>query len=482
MQTTETAPEIRIVNVGPIQRLEIPIPRDGGVVVLRGHNGAGKSTALAAVSALGGTASAKDSLTARYGAKEGTIEAPGIRMRIGQRTTAQGDLAVQQIEASAPARLVDPAIKDPERADAARARALCQILGIEPPVVAWGRLLADPTRIDDALAGADRADATECAAQVKRYLESQARTEETLAERDKTRAEAARLAAKDSMAGVTPYSGDPTADAVDAAGKLRDLESRVKAATDAATQLPALRARVEAMPGLTIEAATAAARQAAEAVVQAEDALREAQRVLAERKSAAKATVDALSLAQARHAMVPQLAALESASAAMPSLDELQAQRARLAAAKEAMAQQARLADAERRNSEAGELSASAEKHAQSAKVYRDSAAQVEPMLFSGLRSGLVEIRDGLLYGRHHTLGMVRFGSLSHGERWRLALELVLAHQQPGTETPILAVAQEAWEGLDPKNREELVDIARRYRVAILTAEAATGELAVSQA
>jgi DNA repair exonuclease SbcCD ATPase subunit len=42
---------IEIKNIGPIASVTIPVPEAGGVVVLTGRNGSGKSHALEAVSA-----------------------------------------------------------------------------------------------------------------------------------------------------------------------------------------------------------------------------------------------------------------------------------------------------------------------------------------------------------------------------------------------------------------------------------------------
>ncbi|MCB1771940.1 MAG: AAA family ATPase, partial [Candidatus Competibacteraceae bacterium] len=40
---------IMIKNIGAIESVSIPVPKGGGVVVLRGRNGSGKSTALDAI-------------------------------------------------------------------------------------------------------------------------------------------------------------------------------------------------------------------------------------------------------------------------------------------------------------------------------------------------------------------------------------------------------------------------------------------------
>jgi L-lactate utilization protein LutC len=60
------------------------------------------------------------------------------------------------------------------------------------------------------------------------------------------------------------------------------------------------------------------------------------------------------------------------------------------------------------------------------------------------------------------------------GERWRIALEIVIAAVGEGG---LLVIPQEAWEGLDPQNREAIAQQAKSARVVILTAECADSEL-----
>jgi ABC-type multidrug transport system ATPase subunit len=64
--------------------------------------------------------------------------------------------------------------------------------------------------------------------------------------------------------------------------------------------------------------------------------------------------------------------------------------------------------------------------------------------------------------------GAELLSDLSGGERWRLAVEI--AAEQVG-QGGLVTVPQEAWEGLDPQNRAEVAEIARRVGVVLLTAE-----------
>ncbi len=58
---------IEITDIQAIEHVSIPVPESGGVVVLKGNQGTGKSTALQAVQALAGRKA--DSLSIRDGAK-----------------------------------------------------------------------------------------------------------------------------------------------------------------------------------------------------------------------------------------------------------------------------------------------------------------------------------------------------------------------------------------------------------------------------
>ena len=66
---------VKIKNIGPISTLSMPVPEGGGVVVLKGRNGSGKSTALDAISA---AVSGKGKPPIKDLAESGEIVAGGI--------------------------------------------------------------------------------------------------------------------------------------------------------------------------------------------------------------------------------------------------------------------------------------------------------------------------------------------------------------------------------------------------------------------
>ena len=65
------------------------------------------------------------------------------------------------------------------------------------------------------------------------------------------------------------------------------------------------------------------------------------------------------------------------------------------------------------------------------------------------------------------------YGELSSGERWRIALDLAVS--VAGTRT-LFTIPQEAWEGLDPVNREAIAAQAQERGVTIITAECSEDE------
>ena len=66
------------------------------------------------------------------------------------------------------------------------------------------------------------------------------------------------------------------------------------------------------------------------------------------------------------------------------------------------------------------------------------------------------------------------FGELSHGERWKAAIDVCVS--SVGNKA-LIVIPQEAWEGIDPANRTELADHAKSNHVTILTAECGDGEI-----
>lgn len=128
------AAEIQIQDVGAIENVTIPIKR-GTIVKLVGENGAGKSTAITAVT----SAITKDNagLRPRDGRMSGKIRMPGVTVTIGARMSQKksGDLepvAFAIVEdGTGISKILSPGIKDPVSADKRRLEGVLDVIGAE---------------------------------------------------------------------------------------------------------------------------------------------------------------------------------------------------------------------------------------------------------------------------------------------------------------------------------------------------------------
>ena len=131
--------EITITNVGPIERASFPFIREGGVIVLRGPQGAGKSITLDALNA---AATGKGRVPVKDGELRGEVNAFGVTMTIGKSTRRSGEPEVVSLEGKlSAADLVDPGIAAPEAADARRIKALIQLANVKPSAELFHKLI-----------------------------------------------------------------------------------------------------------------------------------------------------------------------------------------------------------------------------------------------------------------------------------------------------------------------------------------------------
>ncbi len=130
---------IEIDHVGPVRHLTIPIPEQGGVVVLRGRNGSGKTTVLDGVESLYNK-SARKGLRPNDAAPSGSVEGLGVTVRLGRSNTVTGELVCESLDGRVdPSQLVDPGIKDPLAADSRRLATLIRLAGVTITADKWAR-------------------------------------------------------------------------------------------------------------------------------------------------------------------------------------------------------------------------------------------------------------------------------------------------------------------------------------------------------
>ncbi len=276
---------IEITDIQAIEHVSIPVPESGGVVVLKGNQGTGKSTALQAVQALAGRKA--DSLSIRDGAKRGSIEFEGVKVVVTKsRTARKGELEFEMIEGRFDlSKIVDPQILDDERADAARIKQLLSLTGAKPNPEAYWQLLReflDPVEIDELNIDDETDDPIDLHQRFVRAMQAVARKLEK--ESDTIRVDIDEIKKKYQGLNLrTPPSVDDVRAAYDACVKAdHELEERIRVSTQQQQDIAKAREAIDKLKsdyhGLTVAAAELERNEAEELAKQAHQAMIDAER------------------------------------------------------------------------------------------------------------------------------------------------------------------------------------------------------------
>lgn len=474
-------PSIEITNVGPIEAVSIPIPVDGGVVVLRGPNGVGKTIALSAVDALTREGKASPGARARDGSLGGSIEGLGRQIKVGlQRSTSRGELEVTALADGVDiGAMVDPGFSEAGAADRARIKAALLLARIAVDVEPFAELVGGIERLKvlvraDALAATDP---VEMAARVRRDLHAKALDLERQADAREATAKGLREATGN--ANLKLDEAAIRAESEDAVAHKRALEERAKlAAANLAKRAAAQKAIDASGMAADLEAASAAHARAQGTLAAAAAKVEEAQREHVAAAAAASAVVDRLHAARAAAQKLDEARKMMDAASAIeaPGEEELALANARVIAAHEQAAKLGAAAEA-RKQLFAANIAAEEAKQARvESDELRDAAKATDEVLaklLAGFAPAGLGIYDGRLVlrvGERHKY----FADLSDGERWRIALDMAI---DALGDARILAISQLAWEGLDHDARAAIHAHAKARRTVIVTAEADKTEM-----
>lgn len=472
---------IEIKNIGPIASVTIPVPEAGGVVVLTGRNGSGKSHALEAVSA---ATTGKGKPPLKDMAKSGTVSVPGVTMTVGRSVRRQGELQVETLEGRLSiADLVDPGFVDPERADAKRIKAL---VGLSKADISEGDLHGFPENLTKDLSLDDPVAAM---AELRKRINIGANEYEKLSAKD----EASAAAILESLAGDLDTPIDPAAaqERVTAALRAMDaLQKQSELALAASERIGAARERLAELPTVDLDKALQEASRLEDETAKKkalalklkdeyEAALADYKTSCADRDAAIAHAEDAQAQAKLRAELERQI---QEAHVDPPSADALAAAAAELEAAKASQAKAAQQQVMAQQRERADALILTAQEYADEAKELREKARQTDEVLseiVSEIPSCPLRVIDGRLV-TNTKRGATFYADLSAGERWRIALDIAI--QAVGT-GGLLVIPQEAWEGLDPANRAAIDAQAKGAQVVVLTAECSAddGIVAVKQ-
>jgi energy-coupling factor transporter ATP-binding protein EcfA2 len=469
---------IEIKNIGPIASVTIPVPEEGGVVVLTGRNGSGKSHALEAVSA---ATTGKGKPPLKDMAKSGSVSVPGVTMTVARSVRRQGELQVETLDGRLSiADLVDPGVVDPERADARRIKAL---VGLSKADISEGDLHGFPENLTKDLSLDDPVAAI---AELRKRLNIGANEYEKLSAKD----EAAATAILESLAGDLDTPIDPAAaqERVTTALRAMDaLQKQDELALAASERIGAARERLAEFPVVDLEQALQKAAQledetaqkkalALELKAKYESALADYKTSMSDRDTAIAHAEDAKAQAKLRDELERQI---QEAHVEPPSQDALNAAAAELATAKFAQSLAAQQQVMAQQRERADALTLSAQEYADEAKELREKAKQTDEVLseiVAEIPACPLRVIDGRLV-TNTKRGATFYADLSAGERWRIALDIAI--QAVGT-GGLLVIPQEAWEGLDPANRTAIDAQAKAAQVVVLTAECSADDWIVA--
>jgi len=470
---------IEIENIGPIERLNIPVPEGGGVVVLRGPNGIGKTKALDAVDAL---TSGDGSLARRDGSlASGKVAGFGAIIKVAQRTSRAGDLEVIRLEdQTCIADLVDPKMKDAAASDRKRLKALLTMLHAEIDLAKFHELVGGKDQFDAVVkpSSLDAGDAVEVAALIKRDFEGASREAEK--KRNTASDRAAGLAVSfESVDLQGPHDAEQLREANEqAATVVRDLKATAKAVNDANQGIETAREHIKAAKaeyvGPTVESAErdfAIVDHELTEVLKQIASLTE-QRLVLEVKH--KGVIHSVRTAKGH---VEQLEGLnkiiDAAIGDTPSQAKIDAADAKANDAASAMEQGGVIREALKQKTEHDDYKLAAKQHDVNAAEYRDAAMSVDAVLSELVNDDRITVIDGRLAAMKGDQ-QVYLHDLSPGERWSIAMDIAISVIGEGG---VMVIPQEAWEGLDPNNRALVAGKAHGRNVTVLTAEPSGGDL-----
>lgn len=476
------ASTIEVKNIGPVEELSLPVPENGGLVVLRGRNGSGKTQTLRAVEA---AVTGKGRPSVRDGALRGEVSACGVTMKVGRTTRRSGELVVETLDGKLNvADLVDPGIKSADAADARRIKALISLSGAKPDPSLFESLFSSSEEFRAVVSAStlETDDVVLLAERIKRDCESAARKEESLSEHAAGEAKGARASAEGVSLGVETDPGVLQQRLEEAITRHSELAARRDEAAKYETQrseaMRAFRALEEAYDGQSVEWHREAVNIAENVVDVETERVRELERQLADARAKLElactekaAAIRALKAAEQHHEMKRQYVEIINRDAPKgPSDDEIAAAEAAVTEARQAVESGAIARRAAAAIQTADELDQQAARHIRRAARLREAAKGTDEVL-SELVSATgspLRVEAGRLVLTTHR-GDTYFADLSHGERWKLALDIAI---EAVGERGLLVVDQEAWEGLDPVNRAEIAEHVKGRGVVVLTAEA----------
>jgi len=485
---------IEVRNLGPVSYLDIPVPPDGGLVLLRGPNGSGKTTAVRGVGCLLGddTDYTRKRLKPKDGVVSGSVSGLGVQLHIGGRVNRTGKLTVESVAGRVGlGELVKPAGKNPATCDKARIKALAQLRGVKPDLAHFHHLAGGQQEFEALFADVQftAPDVAELAEQVRKAFHAKKREQHSLRDRSQGQV-VAKLGAMDEV--------DLTAEC-DEKLLQKLLEDSITARAEAHAQVTQSRQQAQQVAEASIALgkakhdysgpSVAEAREAvhkfnlelvaaADFFGQATEQLAAAQRNLEKTTAVADAATKRVTGAEvaARAAVAHQKAldgwqqTIEQVTPGMSTerlLEAFDIAETQVTRSHRAVEQGTAVRRAKALRKEADLAEAVALLHDATAKSLEEAARASDEVLSKLVSSAEVPVRDGRLVMKNTPRGETLLDELSDGELVCWAGEEYIDNVGPGGVTHL---PQEAYQALDADGRRAMVRWARAHRVVIIAA------------
>ncbi len=484
--------ELTLQNVGPIQHFRIPLPETGGVVVLKGEQGVGKSHALeAAQNVLGGGGK----LPVSDGARRATAEGFGVRLEFSNRRSATGDLEVRSLEGFPLDLFVNPGFTDPVANDTRRVKALLGLCGVTADATLFEPIVAGLGKFDELISKETLAcqDIVQMAAGVRKDLQSKARAIESQVEMLASEV-ANRRASLTEMV-------DPKVSAAEAkdtqrlctldVGRLGRVLEETKAAAqkwdDASQAIAVSEAGSHAGELSVVDEQIEMLTNDQKSLQEQVDGLR---RLLSDAENALSKTNGMLAIATTRKATLLECtniiaAAMEVTKSPRPDVtaaeSAYQTASDRLNEANDLVNRATQWEIRTRVASEIEKLSADKTSREKVANALRDAASRTDDVLSDTICRLLdqMKVEQGrLLYNYPKRGKYIPFDELSQGEAYTVAIDIAASVLGVGG---VFVLNQAAWGELNDRSRDLVAERCREKGCVMITAQATEDpELTVS--
>lgn len=478
--------KVEIKDVRAIKTLEFDLPEDkGGVLVFKGKNAAGKTTAIDCLQAL---MSGAGRLSPRDHAARGRVAGFGASISVTSQTRRSGELEVGSLVGKFDLfALVDPGMKSPEANDRARIKALLALTGAKADVKLFRGLA---TEFDDVVPKqvTELTDLVEMSAKVAAAFHAEACRQEQLAETAATRVRSLEESLKD-VDFATPH------DLVELKIKLTDaikhktaLESQATSYAEGMKNYAELQTKLEeAQKAYTGPSAAELAKAledrtntltfCTEQVAKLERQLAMAKEALAMAKSELRIYHDRLVAAEQHETQVAAMTKALNGFVSVPPVPEgaLSEAEALVESASHALGQGIKINDAKRDAETRDKHRAEMNQHRKKVEEYRNAAKKVDDILAEQLPAGPLRVDGGRLVLDSARGPSAPFNDESDGVRWDTAIAYgVEALQRLGKQQGAIPLSQDAWQHLDYEHRVAIAKKCEECKVWIITAEAST--------